>query len=110
MPHPNRGDIIKLDFFDSQGHEQAGFRPALVISPSEYNRRSGMSIVCSITNQKKSTPFEVDLPLGLTTTGVVIINHIYNIDWYERNARIVERVPDPVLDEVGALIKTFLSL
>jgi mRNA interferase MazF len=105
---PERGDIIKFDFYNAQGHEQAGYRPALVISPGIYNSRSGLAIVCSITNQVKSTAFEVALPSGLTTTGVVLTNHIYNIDWVIRRAKIIEKAPDDVFNQVSEIIQTFL--
>lgn len=110
METPKKGDIIKLAFGESTGHEQAGYRPALVISDDRYNARSGMAIVCSITNQVKNPLFEVPLPATIQTTGVVLINHIYNIDWYERNAKIVDHVPSDLTDEVLAKIGIFLGI
>jgi mRNA interferase MazF len=108
MAVPDRGDIVKLEFDEAVGHEQAGYRPALVISAGKYNTRSGLAIVCSITNQVKSTAFEVPLPAGLKTTGVVLINHIYNVDWYERKVKIIERAPQEVIEKVQELIGVFL--
>ena len=90
MKAPERGDLIKLDFDHAVGHEQAGFRRALVLSPGLYNQRVGLAIVCAITNQKKGYPFEVDVPAGLKVTGVVLSDQMRTIDWRERNVIIVD--------------------
>ena len=93
MPAPERGDLIKLDFDNTAGHEQAGFRRALVLSPSLYNKRVGLAIVCEITNQKKGYPFEVDVPAGLKVTGVVLSDQVRTVDWRKRNVQIVDHAP-----------------
>jgi len=100
MAAPERGDLIKLDFDNTTGHEQAGFRRALVISPVSYNKRVGLAIVCSITNQKKGYPFEVDIPAGLKVTGVILSDQVRTIDWVERNVQIVDHAPSECVAEV----------
>ena len=90
MAAPERGDLIKLDFDNTVGHEQAGFRRALVLSPGSYNERVGLAVVCAITNQKKGYPFEVDVPAGLKVTGVVLSDQVRTVDWRERNVQIVD--------------------
>ncbi len=100
MPAPKRGDLIKMDFDNTIGHEQAGFRSALVLSPSSYNKRVGLAIVCSITNQKKGYPFEVDVPAGLKVTGVVLSDQVRTIDWCKRNIQIVDHAPPECVAQV----------
>ena len=69
---PDRGDIVWIDFSPQAGHEQAGRRPALVVSPGAYNKKVGLAILCPITSQVKGYPFEVILPAGLPIQGVVL--------------------------------------
>ena len=83
---PARGDVIRLDFNPQKGHEQAGRRPALVLSPTEYNRTVGLAVVCPITNQKKGYPWEVDIPHNPFVTGVVLADQIKSLDWRQRRA------------------------
>ncbi len=85
---PDRGDVIWLQFNPQAGHEQAGRRPALVISPKAYNRKVGLLICCPITNQKKGYPFEVNLPEGIGITGVILSDQVKSLDWKVRQANI----------------------
>ena len=102
---PRRGDIVWLDFTPQAGHEQAGRRPALILSPEPYNRKTGLAIACPITNQAKGYPFEVLLPVGLAVTGVVLSDHIRSIDWRARRAeRAGKADDDTVADVCGKLI------
>lgn len=100
MPAPERGDLIKLDFDNAVGHEQANFRRALVLSPFAYNKRVGLAIVCAITNQAKGYPFEVALPAGLKVTGVMLSDQIRTIDWNARNVQIVDHAPPECVAQV----------
>lgn len=100
MSAPKRGDLIKLDFDNTKGHEQANFRRALVISPESYNNKVGLAIVCSITNQKKGYPFEVDVPAGLKVTGVILSDQVRTIDWVARNVKVVDHAPQECIAEV----------
>ena len=97
---PDRGDIISIQLNPQMGREQAGRRPALVLSPRLYNAKVGLTIVCPITKQVKGFPFEVSLPLTAKTQGVVLSDHVKSVDWRTREARFIERVSAPLLNEV----------
>ena len=81
---PERGDLVWLQFNPQAGHEQSGLRPALVVSSTTYNEKTGLAIFCPITNQVKGYPFEVKLPAGLKVTGAVLSDHVKNLDWKAR--------------------------
>jgi len=81
---PARGDLIWLQFNPQAGHEQAGHRPAVVISPSSYNRRVGLALCCPVTSQVKGYPFEVRLPQGLGVEGTILSDQIKSLDWRVR--------------------------
>jgi mRNA interferase MazF len=97
---PSRGDVVRLDFTSQRGHEQAGRRPALVLSPSDYNRVVGLAVVCPITNRKKGYPWEVDIPADLAVTGVILSDQIKSLDWRERRAEFMCAAPADLLEEV----------
>ena len=105
---PRQGDIVWLNFSPQAGHEQAGKRPALIISPSEYNRKAGLAVCCPITNQAKGYPFEVRIPANLPITGVILSDHLKSLDWRARSAEHVCRIQqvtfEEVLGKVGALL------
>ena len=90
---PERGDIVWLSFDPQAGHEQAGRRPALILSPSSYNRSSGLALVVPITSHVKGYPFEVPLPTGLAVSGVVLADHLKSVDWRARNAERIGAAP-----------------
>ena len=91
--YPQQRDLIWLDFNPQLGREQANRRPALVLSPSEYNRKVQLAIVCPITNQIKGYPFEVLLPEGLAVSGVILADQIKSFDWRSRNAEFICQAP-----------------
>jgi mRNA interferase MazF len=97
---PDRGDIIWLELDPQSGREQAGRRPCLVLSPALYNGKTGLAVVCPITNQAKGYSFEVALPISLKTTGVVLADHIKNLDWRSRKAEFREKLSESVVREV----------
>lgn len=97
---PDRGDILWIDLNPPAGREQAGRRPCLVLSPADYNGKTGLAVVCPIIGQAKGYPFEVVLPAGLATTGVVLSDHIKNLAWRVRKAEFREKVPEAVVREV----------
>ncbi len=102
---PARGDLVWLQFNPQAGHEQAGHRPAVVISPSPYNRRVGLAVCCPVTSRVKGYPFEVLLPQGLGVEGAILSDHIKSLDWRVRKARRIGTVPADVLQEtVGKLL------
>ncbi len=90
---PDQGDVVWLQFNPQAGHEQAGRRPALIISPKAYNEKVGLAIACPITSQIKRYPFEVVLPAGSPITGVILSDQIKNLDWRARQAQYVGQVP-----------------
>ena len=106
---PDRGDVVWLQFDPQTGHEQAGKRPALVISPSAYNGQVGLALLCPITSQQKGYPFEVALPAGLTIRGVILADQIKSLDWRSRRAERVESVPPDVLDEAVGKIRVLIE-
>ncbi len=105
---PERGDLIWLDFDPQMGREQGGRRPALVLSPSQYNGRVGLCLVCSITNKTKGYPFEVALPDDSPATGFVLCDHLKSQDWRSRNASFIGRVEDDLVEEVVERVQTLL--
>jgi mRNA interferase MazF len=108
MAAPKRGDLIWIDFTPQTGHEQAGRRPALVLSPRSYHQKTAFIIACPITSNLKEYPFEVVLPEGLPIKGAVLSDQIKSLDRHARKIEIVGRVPESVLDEVQAKIKTLI--
>lgn len=105
---PKRGDIVRMDFDPQSGHEQAGHRPALVLSPKAYNRKVGLMLCCPITSHIKGYPFEVDLKGESGFGGVVLADQVKSVDWVarraERKAHVSEDVLREVLDKVLALL------
>ncbi|MBD2848070.1 type II toxin-antitoxin system PemK/MazF family toxin [Paenibacillus sp. IB182496] len=92
MSIPRRGDFIWLDFDPQAGHEQAGRRPALVLSEQDFNSVTGFAVVCPITSQAKGDPFEVALPDGLPFSGVVLTDQFKSLDVKKRKIMIVGHV------------------
>jgi mRNA interferase MazF len=107
---PDAGDLIKLSLDPRTGHEQAGWRPALVLTPATYNQKTGLAIVAPVTSQRKGYPFEVPLPEGLKITGVILADHVKNIDWKARNAHYFDAAPAAVLRDVQVRLATLLGL
>ena len=90
------------------GHEQAGRRPALVISPIAYNEKVGLAILCPITNQIKGYPFEVLIPDGLKVSGAVLSDQVKSLDWQARQAEWICELPQAALDEVLQKLSTLI--
>ncbi len=107
---PDRGDLVWLSFDPQAGREQAGRRPALVLSPASYNSRTRLALVCPITSQAKEYPFEVALPAGLPISGVILADHLRSLDWVARRAEPITAVPPAVLEAVLARIAPLLGL
>jgi mRNA interferase MazF len=106
---PRRGDVIKLDFDPQRGHEQAGRRPALVLSPADYNRAVGLAVVCPITNQQKGYPWEVVIPDNDYVSGVVLSDQVKSLDWRQRRAEFVGTPGAVLLEEVVEKAVALLS-
>lgn len=97
---PDRGDLIWLVFNPQAGHEQAGRRPAVVLSPASYNGKTSLALLCPVTSRSKGYPFEVKLPDGLPVAGVILADQIKSLDWQARQAEVIGRIPQYVLQEV----------
>ena len=106
---PDAGDIIWLTFDPQAGHEQAGRRPALVLSPKIYNAKSGLALVCPITNQAKGYPFEVAVPASPGATGVILADHVKSVDWKARRAARLGRCTGEVMEEVRARLAPLMG-
>lgn len=105
-----QGDIIKVSFDPNSGHEQAGYRPALVVSNNEFNKRTKLAIVCPITNTYNSFPLHVPLDNRTSTTGVVLCEHVRTLDLQSRKCRFVEKVPDDILKLVTDIITAEIEI
>jgi mRNA interferase MazF len=106
---PNRGDIVWITFNPQAGHEQAGRRPALVLSPAAYNGKVGLAILCPVTSQIKGYPFEVLIPDGLEISGAILSDQVKSLDWKARQAEFVCKVPTATLNEVLQKVNTLLT-
>lgn len=95
---PSKGDIIYISFDPQKGSEQAGFRPALVLSPTAYNKKTGLAICCSITTKVKNYPFEVALTNQHKVKGVVLADQLKNLDWFSRGAKFIEKARPEVIN------------
>ncbi len=106
---PDRGDVVWITLSPQAGHEQAGRRPALVISPLSYNGKVGLAVLCAITSQVKGYPFEVLIPTGLKVSGAVLADQVKSLDWKARKAELLCRLPRPTMVEVLLKLGTLIS-
>ena len=106
---PARGQAIWLTFDPQAGHEQSGRRPAIVLSPREYNRRTGLAILCPVTSQVKGYPFEVVLPEDAGINGAVLADQVRNLDWQARKAKLICDLDPATVDEILGKLETLLS-
>lgn len=91
---PEQGDIVFLDFNPIKGHEQSGFRPAIVISTNVFNQNTKMVIVCPITSNEKEFPTHYILEDTKNIHGSVLCEHIRSIDYEIRNLKFVEKLSE----------------
>ena len=105
---PDRGDVVWLDFTPQTGHEQAGRRPAVVLSPAAYNQKVGLALVCPITTQTKDYPFEVTIAGEHAVTGVILADQVKSIDWRARRAKVVDRLGPDVVAKTLSLLRVLL--
>jgi mRNA interferase MazF len=106
---PERGHVIWLDFDPQSGREQAGRRPALVLSPGAYNGLVGLALCCPVTSRVKGYPFEVGLPDSLGVAGVVLADQVKSLDWRRRNATFAAAVPDTTIEDVRHKVLALLQ-
>ena len=106
---PKCGDVVWITLNPQAGHEQAGRRPALILSPKNYNSKIGLAIFCPITSQVKGYPFEVLLPQGLPVTGAILSDQVKSLDWRARNVELICVLPEETTSEVLQKLTTLLS-
>lgn len=105
---PDSGDIVWLTFDPQAGHEQAGRRPALVLSPKAYNGKVGLALLCPVTNQVKGYPFEVLIPEGLQVKGAILSDQVKSLDWRARKAEFSCKLSVEKLNEVIKKLSTLI--
>ncbi|TDF99451.1 endoribonuclease MazF [Paenibacillus piri] len=107
---PDRGDLVWLQFTPQWGHEQAGKRPALVLSPASYNGKVGLSLFCPVTSKIKGYPFEVIIPQDLPIEGAILSDQVKSLDWQTRQATFICKVPLGTLSEVASKAEILISV
>jgi mRNA interferase MazF len=106
---PDQGHAIWFTFDPQAGHEQAGRRPAIVLTPAAYNRKTGLVLVCPVSSQAKGYSFEVSLPTGLPVSGVILADHVKSADWRARRAAFICELPRAILLDVLAKLSALLA-
>lgn len=107
---PEAGDLVWLEFDPQTGREQAGLRPAVILSPSYFNSRTGVAYACPITSKVKGYRFEITLPPGLPVHGAVLCEHMRSLDWRARKASFLGRMPDAVLGQIREVIRAIAGI
>ena len=107
---PERGHFVFVDFTPHAGLEQAGRRPALILSPLNYNIATGLALACPVTSQAKGGSFEVAIPSGARVAGVVLSDHLRSIDWLARNAAFHSVAPTDMVLDVLARVEAILRI
>src|SRR3990172_8719880 len=102
---PDRGNVVWITFNPQAGHEQAGRRPAVVLSPKTYNGKVGLALLCPVTGQVKGYPFEVAIPDGLPVNGVILSDQVKSLDWKARNAERACSLPEDSMKKVLQRVK-----
>jgi len=105
---PAPADIVWISFSPQTGHEQAGYRPALVLSPKAYNAIVGLALFSPITTQVKGYPFEVTIPKGLEVVGVILSDQIKSLDWKARKVKFICKLPVEQYYEVVQKLYTII--
>ena len=101
---PAKGDLVAVTFDPQSGHEQKGRRPALVVSNDLFNQRTGLAIVCPVTNTRRGLPFHVPVPAETTLTGFVMVEQVKSVDFRARRARFIGKMPVAALNEVLSIL------
>ena len=106
---PECGDVVWITLNPQAGREEAGRRPALVVSPQSYNTKVGLAIFCPVTSQIKGYPFEVLIPAGLPVTGAILSDQVKSLDWRARKAELMCALPARTISEVLEKLATLLA-
>ncbi|HCA43907.1 MAG TPA: endoribonuclease MazF [Bacteroidetes bacterium] len=109
---PEQKDIVWINFDPQAGNEQKGKRPALILSPSQYNEKTNLAICVPITSKIKGYSFEVKIPIGLKVSGVILSDHVKSLDWKIREAKFIDKLPDfefnEVIEKLSLLLKVYI--
>jgi len=106
---PEKGDIVWIEMNPQAGHEQAGKRPAIVLSPKAYNEKVGLALFCPITTQIKGYPFEVIIPKGYRISGAILSDQIKSLDWKARKVSFACKLDATVIQEAAAKLNSLLG-
>jgi mRNA interferase MazF len=106
---PDAGDLVWLDFTPQAGRQQAGRKPAVVLSPRSYNEKTSLVVVCPVTSHAKGYPFEVPVPPRQAIKGVILSDHLKGLDWRQRKAQKAGRIPVSLLTQVRDRIAALLG-
>lgn len=101
---PKKGDFIAVTLDPQSGHEQKGCRPALVVSNTIFNQRTGLTIVCPLTTTERGYPFHVAVTANPHLTGFIMVEQVKSIDYRARQARAIGKASDDLLDEVLSIL------
>ncbi|MFM2339615.1 MAG: endoribonuclease MazF [Candidatus Parcubacteria bacterium] len=104
---PKRGDIVWVNFNPALGHEQKNLRPALVLSPQNYNQKTGLLVCCPVTSKIKGYPFEVKIMLD-GKAGVILTDQLRTLDWQARYVSFIQEVTKTVLADVQEKVKALI--
>jgi len=107
---PEQGDFVWINMNPQLGHEQAGRRPVIILSPVAYNKKVALAILCPITKQIKGYPFEVIIPTGLGVNGVILSDQVKSFDWKARNTVFIGKAPETTTLEVLKKLNTLLQI
>ena len=106
---PQRGDVVWIALNPQAGHEQAGRRPAVIVSPLAYNDKVGLALLCPITSQIKGYPFEVVIPPGLRVSGAILADQVRSLDWQARQVEFICALPSLAISEILQKIGVLLA-
>jgi mRNA interferase MazF len=106
---PKRGDIVWLCFNPQSGHEQAGMRPAITISPFEYNKKTNLAIFCPITSKINGYPFEVPIYIKNKINGVILSDQVKSLDWQSRKSKLITKAETNEIEKTLANINILID-
>jgi mRNA interferase MazF len=107
---PDAGDLVWIELNPTVGHEQSAHRPAIVLTPRQYNARSGLCIICPITSRARGYPLEVAIPHGHAISGVILVDQVHGVSWVKRYVRMDSVAPAELLDEVRERLAALLQI
>ena len=106
---PKRGDVVWMTMNPQAGHEQAGRRPAVILSPAAYNAKVGLVLAAPVTSWVKGYPFETLVPSGLPVSGAILADQVKSLDWRAREAALSCELPSSVVSEVLQKLMSLLA-